>query len=170
MPVASLGRLMVENSFHSQSTPINSAKPLDISLNGANNLLSNIENWLNSFINGINSLSSGLRSLGNDVLEFFGINYRFREIGRISLPRLATGTNYVPEDTLAMLHQGEAVVPKKFNSEEFFGGDSEETNELLRELISVVRKKNFSITKKEVGEASVDYIRSQTRLKGASVI
>ena len=69
-----------------------------------------------------------------------------------------------------MLHQGEAVVPKKFNSEEFFGGDSEETNELLRELISVVRKKNFSITKKEVGEASVDYIRSQTRLKGASVI
>ena len=59
---------------------------------------------------------------------------------------------------------------KKFNSEEFFGGDSEETNELLRELISVVRKKNFSITKKEVGEASVDYIRSQTRLKGASVI
>lgn len=137
---------------------------------GANAILSNLERWINSFIGGINDLSSGLRSLGNDVLDFFGINYRFGEIGRISLPRLATGTNYVPQDTLAMLHQGEAVVPKKFNSEEFFGGDSEETNELLRELISVVRKKNFSITKKEVGEASVDYIRSQTRLKGASVI
>ena len=137
---------------------------------GANAILSNLERWINNFIGGINDLSSGLRSLGNDVLDFFGINYRFGEIGRISLPRLATGTNYVPQDTLAMLHQGEAVVPKKFNSEEFFGGDSEETNELLRELISVVRKKNFSITKKEVGEASVDYIRSQTRLKGASVI
>ena len=108
--------------------------------------------------------------MGNDVLEFLDIDFRFNDIRRISLPRLATGTNYVPQDTLAMLHQGEAVVPKKFNSEEFFGGDSEETNELLRELISVVRKKNFSITKKEVGEASVDYIRSQTRLKGASVI
>ena len=136
----------------------------------ANNLLSNIENWLNSFINGINSLSAGLRSLGNDVLEFFGINYRFREIGRISLPRLATGTNYVPEDTLAMLHQGEAVVPKKFNSEEFFNGNSEETNDLLRELIQVVRDKKTTISKKDVGEASIDYIRSQTRLKGASVI
>ena len=136
----------------------------------ANNLLSNIENWLNSFINGINSLSAGLRSLGNDVLEFFGINYRFREIGRISLPRLATGTNYVPEDTLAMLHQGEAVVPKKFNSEEFFNGSSEETNDLIRELIQVVREKKTTISKKDVGEASIDYIRSQTRLKGASVI
>ena len=136
----------------------------------ANNLLSNIENWLNSFIGGINSLSAGLRSLGNDVLEFFGINYSFREIGRISLPRLATGTNYVPEDTLAMLHQGEAVVPKKFNSEEFFNGNSEETNDLLRELIQVVREKKTTISKKDVGEASIDYIRSQTRLKGASVI
>ncbi len=31
------------------------------------------------------------------------------------IPKLATGTNYVPEDTLAMIHEGEAVVPKKFN-------------------------------------------------------
>ena len=135
-----------------------------------NKILSNFESWINFFIDGFNNLTRGIRSLGNDVLEFLDINFRFNDIRRISLPRLATGTNYVPQDTLAMLHQGEAVVPKKFNSEEFFGGDSEETNELLRELISVVRKKNFSITKKEVGEASVDYIRSQTRLKGASVI
>ena len=137
---------------------------------GANAILSNLERWINNFIGGINDLSSGLRSLGNDVLNFFGINYRFGEIGRISLPRLATGTNYVPEDTLAMLHQGEAVVPKKFNSEEFFNGSSEETNDLIRELIQVVREKKTTISKKDVGEASIDYIRSQTRLKGASVI
>ena len=31
------------------------------------------------------------------------------------IPTLDTGTNYVPKDTLAMIHQGEAVVPKKFN-------------------------------------------------------
>jgi hypothetical protein len=32
-----------------------------------------------------------------------------------SLPKLASGTNYVPKDMAAMLHEGEAVVPKEFN-------------------------------------------------------
>lgn len=31
------------------------------------------------------------------------------------IPKLNVGTNYVPQDTLAMIHKGEAVVPKKFN-------------------------------------------------------
>jgi hypothetical protein len=31
------------------------------------------------------------------------------------IPFLDSGTNYVPQDTLAMIHQGEAVVPKKYN-------------------------------------------------------
>ena len=135
-----------------------------------NSILRGIESMVNWAIRGINKLLAPLRDMSNGLAEFIGVDWEWKEFSTISLPRLATGTNYVPQDTLAMLHQGEAVVPKKFNSEEFFGGDSEETNELLRELISVVRKKNFSITKKEVGEASVDYIRSQTRLKGASVI
>ena len=135
-----------------------------------NSILRGIESMVNWAIRGINKLLAPLRDMSNGLAEFIGVDWEWKEFSTISLPRLATGTNYVPQDTLAMLHQGEAVVPKKFNSEEFFGGDSEETNELLRELISVIRKKNFSSTKKEVGEASVDYSRSQTRLKGASVI
>ena len=31
------------------------------------------------------------------------------------IPKLNIGTNYVPEDTLAMVHKGEAVIPKRFN-------------------------------------------------------
>ena len=135
-----------------------------------NSILRGIESMVNWAIHGINKLLAPLRDMSNGLAEFIGVDWEWKEFSTISLPILATGTNYVPQDTLAMLHQGEAVVPKKFNSEEFFGGDSEETNELLRELISVVRKKNFSITKKEVGEASVDYIRSQSRLKGVPVV
>jgi phage-related protein len=35
--------------------------------------------------------------------------------GRNGIPALAMGTNYVPNDGLAYLHQGEAVIPKKYN-------------------------------------------------------
>ena len=31
------------------------------------------------------------------------------------IPKLATGTNYVAGEGLAYLHEGEAVVPKKYN-------------------------------------------------------
>ena len=135
-----------------------------------NSILRGIESMVNWAIRGINKLLAPLRDMSNGLAEFIGVDWQWKEFSTISLPRLATGTNYVPQDTLAMLHQGEAVVPKKFNSEEFFNGNSEETNDLLRELIQVVRDKKTTISKKDVGEASIDYIRSQTRLKGASVI
>lgn len=48
-----------------------------------------------------------LLDIGNDG-KIFGISY-------VDIPGYATGTNYVPSDGLAYLHQGEAVIPKKYN-------------------------------------------------------
>ena len=48
-----------------------------------------------------------LLDIGNDG-KIFGISY-------VDVPGYATGTNYVPSDGLAYLHQGEAVIPKKYN-------------------------------------------------------
>ena len=48
-----------------------------------------------------------LLDIGNDG-KIFGISY-------VDVPGYAVGTNYVPNDGLAYLHQGEAVIPKKYN-------------------------------------------------------
>ena len=48
---------------------------------------------------------------GNDG-KIFGISY----IGNVgNVPHAATGTNYVASDGLAYIHQGEAIIPKKYN-------------------------------------------------------
>ena len=69
---------------------------------------------INIIIDGLNVMINGLNKIKLpdwDILgDLAGKGFNFKTI-----PRLATGTNYVPEDTIAMIHQGEAVVPKKFN-------------------------------------------------------
>lgn len=128
-----------------------------------NAVMFSIENILNAPIRAINGLI--------DVINMVpGIN-----LGRLSLfslPRLDTGTNYVPEDQLAMIHKGEAVVPKKFNSREYFGSGNEETNSLLNEVIEAIKdiEINPYTTIRDVGKASLNYINSKSRQLGESVV
>ena len=136
-----------------------------------NKIIGGVETMVNSCINGINSLTSGLRSIGNSVLRAVGISgFSFGSISTINLPRLSTGTNYIPNDMIAQLHQGEAVIPKKFNEEQFMNGA--ETNRLLMQLIEVVDSKEFRayVSSKDIGRASTEYISNQSRLLGRSVI
>ena len=87
-------------------------------------IVSAFKNIVNKIIDGINRVIK---------LPFDGINAVLTKIKNINIlgkkpfkglistikvpkiPHLATGTNEVPEDMLAMIHKGEAVVPKKFN-------------------------------------------------------
>lgn len=68
-----------------------------------------MENRVNAIKQAVENAPWYLRLLdiGNDG-KIFGISY-------IDVPGLAIGTNYVPNDGLAYLHQGEAVIPKKYN-------------------------------------------------------
>lgn len=67
---------------------------------------------INAIIGGINGFIKGLNKIKIPnwvpVVGGKGINIPL-------IPKLATGTNYVPDDMIAMIHEGEAVVPKKFN-------------------------------------------------------
>lgn len=125
--------------------------------------LNNLISWINS---ALNFSYGGLSLFGQQIIPAFSVN-----IGRLGyIPSLDTGTNYVPNDMLAMIHQGEAVVPKAFNEKEY--NNSEETNDLLRELINIVDSKEFRayISNRDVGKAAVDYINQQSRILGSSVI
>ena len=88
------------------------------------------------------------------------------------MPRLDVGTNYVPQDQVAMIHKGEAIIPKKFNSKEYFGGGNEETNAKLDAVIEAIKdiEINPYTTIRDVGKASLSYINTKSRQLGESVV
>lgn len=58
----------------------------------------------------------------------------------LEVPQFAVGTNYVPEDTLAMIHKGEAIVPARYNpAAGGMGANVGEEMRALREEISMLR-------------------------------
>lgn len=64
---------------------------------------------INSFIDGLNRMIGKINKLPG---------VEIKDIGHISLgkiPQMAVGTNYVPNDMVAVVHEGEAIVPKKYN-------------------------------------------------------
>ena len=142
---------------------------LNVGIDIANGLISAVSNGINRVIDMLNTVHYDVPSWVPFVGgKSFGIN--IPHVPQYSIPRLASGTNYVPNDMLAQLHQGEAVVPKAFNEDQY--NNSEETNELLRELIDVVGSKEFRayISQREIGEASLNYQRSKQRIMGGGLV
>lgn len=99
-----------------------------------NFLVSGIEYLVNRLvIDGINGIISGINKIGKYVGFTIPVVAQFR-IPRF-VPQLETGTNEVPYDgMLAVLHQGEAVVPKKYNPA-LGGGNSQEMLDRFDRLI-----------------------------------
>lgn len=89
------------------------------------------------------------------------------------VPAYDVGTNYVSHDQLAMVHKGEAIIPAKYNQDPAYSPNgSDETNELLRQLIEVVANKDMNayIDGDSIGKASVNYINRQSRILGGSLL
>ena len=104
----------VKNAFNTMKNGVKTA--FDAVAETIKNIFSTIgeviKTPINGIINGINKVLEKINGLTipDWVPKIGGKHPNFKMI-----PTLDTGTNYVPKDTLAMIHQGEAVVPKKFN-------------------------------------------------------
>ena len=101
-----------------------------------NFMVSGIEYMVNLVVSGINGIISAV----NSVSQYVGIT--IPRVSKVSIPRFIPqyeqGTNYVPNDGLAYLHKGEAVIPKKYNTPYQAGLTSEE-REYMQQMISTMK-------------------------------
>ena len=136
-----------------------------------NFMISGIEYLINTLIiGGINKLIKAINSLGKYV------GFTIPSVDNLYIqrfvPRYDVGTNYVPNDQLAMVHKGEAIVPKKFNNQEFFGIGNEEILAKLDLVVEAINDKDFNtyLDGKTIGKTAQNYINNQSRIMGRSVI
>ncbi|MTI95178.1 MAG: phage tail tape measure protein [Firmicutes bacterium] len=81
-----------------------------------NGIIGAAERMVNAIGNAINKIPKF--KVPNWVPLIGGSEFGLPNIPKVSfpkIPKLATGTNFVPDDMLAWIHKGEAVVPKKYN-------------------------------------------------------
>jgi len=116
----------------------------------------------------MNTFFGKLKQAGLDSLKnLFGLK---------KIPSFDVGTNYVPNDMIAQIHEGEKIVPKKFNSDEYVKRSDANNNadvvNKIDELIDELRRKDMNayISESSIGKASVGYINKQNRIMGRGVI
>lgn len=84
--------------------------------NAISNLFSGVVNIIKAPINGLIGLINGvIKGLNKIKMPDWVPAIGGKGINIPLIPKLATGTNYVAGEGLAYLHEGEAVVPKKYN-------------------------------------------------------
>lgn len=140
------------------------------SLNGT---IGYFEGTANAGIKGSNSITRALNKIQFDIPSWIPIiggkkfGFNLRETPETRLARLDVGTNYVPQDQLAYIHKGEAVIPKKYNNNGFVNG-TEVTNQLLEAIVEAVRdidvRPQIQVT--EVGKANDRYAVRMSRQLG----
>lgn len=110
-----------------------------------NGVIEKFESFINKIIHAINWIINKYNGSLGDFFDWLGFEAKITPISDVSIPRLATGTNEVPYEGLFHLHQGEAVVPKKYNPA-VGGGYTGELDEKIDKLITIVENMDTTTT------------------------
>jgi TP901 family phage tail tape measure protein len=102
---------------------------------------STIKSYINNIISGVNSMIRGLNNIKFSAPSWVPlIGGKSFSINISTIPMLATGTNYVPQDMLAYLHRGEAVVPREYNPAAVSGASGVDLDALADKIVSALRQ------------------------------
>lgn len=144
-----------------------------------NGIIGGIESFVNFAIKGINWLIRAINKIKIDIPSWVPLiggktfSPNIKEVEKITLGRIEqydVGTNYVPNDQLAMVHKGEAIIPAKYNAGGYDSG-TDMTNQLLEDLITAVQgiEVNPYIKVADIGKAVDKYNTSKSRQLGMAV-
>lgn len=133
---------------------------------------------INVFISGLNLLLIPLRKVIQLLAKAGGKSLSMDVVRIPTIPKLATGTNEIESEGLYHLHEGEAVVPKKYNPATGGyddGGDNKQIIDLLVSLNSAMldyaeRPMNIYMDTKKVAEATYDDLQQVGKNKNVSSV
>lgn len=112
----------------------------------------------------------------NNLLEEF--NKKFSNLlsktmpGFLKLPSYDVGTDYVPHDQVALIHEGERIIPKQYNNSQYLGQlGNYETNSLLMELnrnvLELANKPSIlNVNGKELAKATYSDYQEESNRRG----
>lgn len=133
---------------------------------------------LNVAIAGINLVLSPLRAMIVALGKVTGKNWTMSNIKIPKIPTLEVGTNEIKAEGLYHLHEGEAVVPKKYNPATDGYNDGADNRQIIDLLIDLnasmiqyaERPININMDSKKVAEATYDNIQMIHNNKNVSSV
>lgn len=131
---------------------------------------------INRFINGLNTVVSPIADLIKSLAEATGRNINIKKLRIPNIPTLATGTPNIETEGLYHLHEGEMVVPKRYNPNTDGYDNGMDDKQIIDLLVSLnasmleyaERPININMNSRKVAEATYDDMQQIDRNRNKS--